>query len=176
MQILKGLLVPGVVAVYITLFWRSTSGMSLSGAGVPRFLIICLAVLIVLTAVSEIKAARASPEPKSAVDRDTGKLDSAPDTTAKEGAHAQLPEDGISHARDVWRPAVVMVFLVAYCAVLTRIGVYPATGIFAACLTFFLGCRRPLLIGLVTMIAVLVAFGFVQLFTLPLPAFAGVHL
>jgi Tripartite tricarboxylate transporter TctB family len=175
-QILKGLLVPGVVAVYITLFWRSTSGMSLSGAGVPRFLIICLAVLIVLTAVSEIRTARARPEPKPSVDHHASNLDSAPDATAKGGAHAQLPEDGISHARDLTRPAVVVVFLVAYCAALTRIGVYPATGIFAACLTFFLGCRRPLLIGLVTMIAVLVSFGFVQLFTLPLPAFAGVHL
>jgi hypothetical protein len=196
MKLFKGLLVPGIVAVYIILFWKNTSGMSLSGAGVPRLLIICLGVLIVMTTVSEFKAARTTPGEKPAVGDDAAgspavgndsvaheaaghEVDPVPETSARASNYAEdlsLGEEGLSGGPGLWRPAVVLLFLVGYWQLLARIGVYPATALFAVCLTLFLGCRRPFLIGLVAVIAVLVSFGFVQLFTLPLPGIAGVDL
>lgn len=94
---------------------------------------------------------------------ETGADDPATDT-----ADAAVKRDTVAGAG--WRHLVVLGLTIGYTVVMTVTGYLIATALFAAATTVVLGERRPLRIGLNTLIAVLiVSVVFDRLLNIPLP-------
>jgi len=172
-RLIKAFLVPALVAIYLVLFWRSTSGIPLGGQGVPRLMIGCIAILLVAIVTREVVILRRG-EPADVVPEELATPFDADSAGGDLLAPMDIEPDAVPPAtglRAVLPMIAIIVSLLAYWGLLTKIGAYPSTALFVVGLSVALGYRKWLLIALSAIVCVAVVYAFIRIFTLPLPGF-----
>lgn len=192
--------VPLLVAVYIGAFWHNIAGQSLQAVGFPELLILCIAVLLVADVVRSARQLRrgdgASPSdattdtaaadaaltgesPVPAAQAETGPLTIDEEGPLDIGRPPAVPSAGLrgwlssAEGQRTMPMIAIIVALVAYYLLMTRIGAYPSTALFVVGLSLALGYRRYWLILISAVVCVAVVGLFIQIFTLPLPTFGS---
>jgi hypothetical protein len=185
-RVVKAFLVPVLVGVYLIMFWRSTSGMPLGGKGVPRLLIGVIALLIVAIVLREIAVLRrdtsgasAVPEAGPATGPASPAATPAPDALAGQNLSPENDFSDLETALETKTPpkvlgsirpmVAIVVGLLLYWALISKLGAYPSTGLFVIGLSLALGYRKPVLIAVSAISCVIIVYAFIQIFTLPLP-------